>query len=95
MLLIIGSTLNLSSSFYALLKPLKLDHVKEKPRRLRGNADTTAQESLGEVVKELRKFMLPEQPYSGAAKCAIMALRGSHPVAETVLLGSQNSWRNL
>jgi hypothetical protein len=67
---------------------LKLDQAEDKLSRLREKADMTAQQSLGEAVAELRKFMSPEQPYSAAAKCAIMALRGSYPVAEMVLLGS-------
>ena len=67
---------------------LKIDQAEDKLRRLREKADMTAQQSLGEVVAELRKFMSPEQPYSVAAKCAIMALRGSYPVAELVLFGS-------
>ena len=66
----------------------KLAQAEEKLRRLRENADMTAQQSLAEDVRELREFMSPEQPYSAAAKCAIMALRGSYPVAELVLLGS-------
>jgi hypothetical protein len=66
---------------------LKLDQAEEKLRRLRENADMTAQQSLGEAVEELRKFMSPEKPYSAAAKCALMALRGSYAVAEFVLLG--------
>jgi uncharacterized protein (TIGR02646 family) len=67
---------------------LKLDQAEDKLRRLREKADMTAQQSLGEAVAELRKFMSPEQPYSAAAKCAIMALRGSYPVAEMVLYSS-------
>jgi uncharacterized protein (TIGR02646 family) len=66
---------------------LKLDQAEEKLRRLRDNADMTAQQSLGESVEELRKFMSPEKPYSAAAKCALMALRGSYAVAEFALLG--------
>jgi hypothetical protein len=67
---------------------LKLEQAEDKLRRLRKNADMTAQQSLIEGVEELKGFMSPEQPYSSAAKCALMALRGSYPVAEIVLLGS-------
>ncbi len=66
----------------------KIAQADEKLRRWRDNSDMTAQQSLTEEVKELREFMSPEQPYSAAAKCALMALRGSYPVAEMVLLGS-------
>jgi hypothetical protein len=67
---------------------LKLDHAEDKLRRLREKADMTAQQSLIEEIEELKEFMSPERPYSAAAKCALMALRGSYPVAEMVLLGS-------
>jgi hypothetical protein len=67
---------------------LKLGQAENKLRRLRENADMTAQQSLIEEVEELKGFMSPERPYSAAAKCALMALHGSHPVAELVLLGS-------
>lgn len=67
---------------------LKLDQAEDRLRRWRDNADTTAQQSLVETVEELRGFMSPEQPYSATAKCAIMALSGSYPVAELVLHAS-------
>lgn len=66
----------------------KLAQAEEKLRRLRDHADMTAQQTLAEDVRELQEFMAPEQPYSAAAKCAIMALRGSYPVADLVLHGS-------
>jgi len=65
----------------------KLAQAEEKLRRLRDHADMTARQSLEEQVRELKEFMAPEQPYSATAKCAIMALRGSYPVAELVLHG--------
>jgi guanylate kinase len=65
----------------------KLAQADEKLRHWRDNADMIAQQSLVEVVEELRKFMLAEQPYSAVAKRAVMALRGSYAVAEFVLLG--------
>jgi hypothetical protein len=63
----------------------KLAQAEEKPRRLREYAGMTAQQALAEDVRELKECMVPEQPYSAAAKCAIMALRGLYPVAELVL----------
>ena len=66
----------------------KLAQAEEKLRRLREHADMTAQQALAEDMRELKEFMAPEQPYSAAAKCAIMALRGLYPVAELVLHGS-------
>jgi len=66
---------------------LKLDQAEERLRRWGDRADITAQQSLVEEVEELREFMAPEQPYSATARCAIMALRGSYPVAELVLHG--------
>ena len=67
---------------------LKMAQAEEKLRRWRDNADMTAQQSLMEEVEELKKFTSPERPYSAAAKCAIMALRGSYTVAELVLHSS-------
>ena len=64
----------------------KLIQAEEKLRRLREYADMTAQQALAEDVRELKEFMAPEQPYSATARCALMALRGSYPVAELVLL---------
>jgi uncharacterized protein (TIGR02646 family) len=66
----------------------KLAQAEDKLCRLRHHADMTAQQTLAEEVCELQEFMAPEQPYSAAAKCAIMALRGSYPVADLVLHGS-------
>ena len=66
----------------------KLAQAEEKLRRLREYADMTAQQALAEDVRELKECMAPEQPYSAAAKCAIMAHRGLYPVAELVLHGS-------
>jgi len=47
----------------------------------------TAQQALLEKVEELMESMSPRQPYAAAAKCAIMALRGSYTVAPFVLPG--------
>jgi hypothetical protein len=66
----------------------KLAQAEEKLHRLREHADMTAQQAWAEDVRELKEFAAPEQPYSATAKCAIMALRGSYPVADLVLHGS-------
>ena len=66
----------------------KFAQAEERLRRWRDNADMTAQQSLIEEVEELKEFMSPKRLYSAAASCALMALRGSYPVAELVLLGS-------
>ncbi len=65
----------------------KLAQAEEKLHRWGHNADMTAQQSLVEQVEELKEYMLPERPYSAAAKCAIMALRGAYTVADLVLHG--------
>ncbi len=67
---------------------LKLDQAEDKLHRLRENADITAQQSLIEEVEELKELLSPARPYSAVARCAVMALRGSYPVADLVLRSS-------
>ena len=65
----------------------KVEDAEEMLRRYQEKADTAAQRSLANSIREIQELVSPNATLSRTAECALMSLRASHVVAEIALTG--------